>query len=201
MKCFINVDASRKNDIRNTHDLCTLCTLHTLCILCTMCTVCTMYTLNWSFLFGPKFFWSVLSLISVQSIPEKDLQGFCFQDSHIALSTHFSWQVEYGRHEIGNLVNLSLELTVHMFGLKSLRRYCEKLSPMYTAFACGILANHSHLIEELVLDCPYILSRHNLMLSVIYPKWSINDGFDNQVHLLRISFECEGWNSYELWRT
>ena len=39
----------------------------------------------------------------VQSIPEKDLQGFCFQHSHIALSTHFSWQVEYGRHEIGNL--------------------------------------------------------------------------------------------------
>ena len=30
----------------------------------------------------------------LQSIPEKDLQGFCFQDSHIALSTQFSWQVE-----------------------------------------------------------------------------------------------------------
>ena len=48
----------------------------------------------------------------VQSIPEKDLQGFFFQDSHIALSTHFRWQVEYGRHEGGNLVNLFLELTV-----------------------------------------------------------------------------------------
>ena len=45
----------------------------------------------------------------VQSIPEKDLQGFCFQDSHIALSTHFSWQVEYGRHDSGNLVNIFLE--------------------------------------------------------------------------------------------
>ena len=43
---------------------------------------------------------------TVQSIPGKDLQGFCFQDSHIALSTHFGWQVEYGRHESGNLVNL-----------------------------------------------------------------------------------------------
>ena len=50
--------------------------------------------------------------INVQSIPEKDLQGFCFQDSHIVFSTHFSWQVEYGRHESGNLVNLFLELTV-----------------------------------------------------------------------------------------
>ena len=48
----------------------------------------------------------------IQSIPKKDLQGFCFQDSHIAFSTHFSWQVEYGRHESGNLVNLFLESTV-----------------------------------------------------------------------------------------
>ena len=50
--------------------------------------------------------------INVQSIPEKDLQGFHFLDPHIALSTHFSWQVEYGRHESGNLVNLFLDWTV-----------------------------------------------------------------------------------------
>ena len=50
----------------------------------------------------------------IQSSPEKDLQGFFFQDSHIALSTHFSWHVEYGRHESGSLVNLFLELTVQL---------------------------------------------------------------------------------------
>ena len=48
----------------------------------------------------------------IPSNPEQDLQGFCFQDSLIALSSHFSWQVEYGRHESGNLVTLFLELTV-----------------------------------------------------------------------------------------
>ena len=48
--------------------------------------------------------------VYLQSIPEKGLQGFCFQDSHIALSTHFSWQVEYGRHECGNLVILFYEI-------------------------------------------------------------------------------------------
>ena len=42
---------------------------------------------------------------TMQSIPENDLQGFWFQYSHIALSTHFSWRVESGRHEIGNHVN------------------------------------------------------------------------------------------------
>ena len=56
---------------------------------------------------------ALILLQNIQSIPEKHLQGFCFQDSHIAFSTHFSWQVEYGRHESGNLANLFLELTVH----------------------------------------------------------------------------------------
>ena len=37
---------------------------------------------------------------------QKNSRGLCFQDSHIALPIHFSWQVEYGRNESGNLVNL-----------------------------------------------------------------------------------------------
>ena len=53
-------------------------------------------------------------LIYIQSIPKKDLQGFCFQDSQIALASYFSWQVEDGTHEIGNLVTLFLELTVNV---------------------------------------------------------------------------------------
>ena len=48
----------------------------------------------------------------LQSIPIKDLQGFCFQGSQVAFSSYFNWQVENGRDENANLVNLFLEVTV-----------------------------------------------------------------------------------------
>ena len=51
-------------------------------------------------------------IATVQSIPIKDLQGFCFLGTQVALSSYFNWQEENGRQENGNLVTLFLELTV-----------------------------------------------------------------------------------------
>ena len=51
--------------------------------------------------------------LSVQLIPIKYLQGFCFQGAQVAFSFYFNWQEENGRPENGNLVTLLLELTVH----------------------------------------------------------------------------------------
>ena len=59
-----------------------------------------------------KVGWEMRTSQKLQSIPKKDLQGFCPWHLHVALPSHFGWLTECHYWRGGNLVTLFLELTV-----------------------------------------------------------------------------------------
>jgi len=84
-------------------------------------------------------------LVACSQFQKKNLQGLFFQHSHIALSIHFSWQVEYGRNESGNLVNL---FGIDCIAQATLKLQCSRATVSSAFLQFQISQNEKHPISS-----------------------------------------------------
>ena len=93
-----------------------------------------------------------ISLAALQSIPIKDLQGFCFLGTQVALSSYFNWQEENGRQENGNLVTLFLELTVVSWTMLGIGAVNAAIFPLENLSQCNILVTPKIIISKIYFN-------------------------------------------------